>query len=152
MLYSSRIRHIVFENGTLVDGTPQLYGTPVRGEAEAVPAAGPPARGADPLCGGISAIVLRNPSARFALCALLQRLCIHQELVIDLLNLYTYRLVYVFSKTLVLMHAVSAVTRHSCLLVESATHCFLCGPAWPFSHISHFKDEFVGIGMQLNST
>ena len=25
------------------------------------------------------------------------------------------------------MHAVSAVTRHSCLLVESATHSFLCG-------------------------
>ena len=25
------------------------------------------------------------------------------------------------------MHAVSAVTRHSCLLAESATHSFLCG-------------------------
>jgi len=48
------------------------------------------------------------------------------------------------------MHAVSAVTRHSCLLVESATHSFLCGLAWALSHIA-FQGRIVAIGMQLNS-
>lgn len=83
----------------------------------------------------ISATVLRNPSAHFALCALLQRCCIHQEFVIYLSKFvkHVFLLYFVCWSTLVLMHSLSAAVfiggsgyTHTALSVWSCMAAFAC--------------------------
>jgi len=99
----------------------------------------------------ISATVLRNPSADFALCALPQRCCIHQEFVIYLSKFiqHVFLQLYFF----VDQHwSWCILYRQQCSLVEASTHTqrFLYGLAWPPSHVA-FQGRIAVIGKQLIS-